>query len=125
MAWTKYLVLFLVGCQTLRTIDICQVDSPRASCAVKKKQYTLKWPEEMLGHSCFDEVALNLLAGRLAECKAKNRLPSNDDTLNEMNICLNDVQGCGQNLHENMLGYYCVPPVSLQKIKSRLEYCTR
>lgn len=114
------LLLWLSGCQSMRLISICRIDTPRASCARNNKNFQREYPEEMVGWVAWDEEANQLLGSRLEQCESDGKLPPNDRTLDQMRMC-----AIGANCGSDLVGYWATDPEGRNKIKDKLEWCRR
>lgn len=79
----------------------------------------------MVGWYAFHEQSLELLGARLEECEQRGRLPSGDDTWNEMNTCVIGLENCGGAGLDELTDHLAVTKSGAGKIRQRLEYCTR
>jgi hypothetical protein len=67
----------------------------------------------------WDELDMEFLASRLAQCEEDGKLPRSDRTLAEMDICQ-----IGKDC-ERIEGFYATNPSGYAKIKNKLEWCIR
>jgi hypothetical protein len=117
--------LILVGCNTMRSIDICHIDKTVADCANHKTKYQLQMPTEMIGHFAFPETSLELLASTLQTCDVEGRLPRDFDVIAVMGGCFITSDSCGGLSLSLIDGYYSVNQLSLRKIQDKLDFCKR
>lgn len=117
---TTLILLFLLSsCQTTRLIDLCMIEEPVAHCARKDDKYQLPYPSGLVKWYAWDQLDMEHLASRLAQCEEDGKLPRSDKTLEEMDICIIG-SDCGF-----IEGFYATDPSGYQKIKDKLDWCKR
>lgn len=114
------------SCRPLRSNDICLIDSDAriADCARLKKKYQLKFPEQMIGWSAFDVSDFLFISNMLEQCEQDGKLPRKD-YLAEMDICIIDAQSCGRKSLRSIDNFYAFEPLTMQKLRQRINNCIR
>jgi endo-beta-N-acetylglucosaminidase D len=125
MVWQASLILLLSACNTLRSVEICRIELPTANCSIRDKTVIKQYPDDLLEWKAMSEQDLDYLASKLEQCEVDSKLPKNDNTFDELSLCTISKLNCGLLEHWQVNGYYSFSPLSIRRIKSKLDFCKR